>query len=59
MPPGTTVVHKIGILDGEINDAGLVVNGPRGAYVLSVTTEGGSWSLVAGVARVVAQFEAT
>jgi len=28
VPSGTTVVHKIGILDGEINDAGLVLNGP-------------------------------
>ncbi|HXM56365.1 MAG TPA: serine hydrolase [Candidatus Dormibacteraeota bacterium] len=58
-PSGTTVVHKIGILDGEINDAALILNGPHGQYVLSVTTEGGNWSLVASVSRLVAQFEAT
>jgi beta-lactamase class A len=58
VPSGTTVVHKIGILDTEVNDAGLVTSGPRGPYVLTVMTEGGSWSLIAGVARAVAQFEA-
>jgi hypothetical protein len=31
VPAGTTVVHKIGILDGELNDAALVLNGRRGA----------------------------
>ena len=59
VPAGTTVVHKIGILDGEVNDAGLVVNGPRGPYVLSVCTEGGGWTVVASVARAVARFEAS
>jgi len=62
IPAGTPgegrVAHKVGILDGVLNDAGLVVNGPRGAYVLTICTEGGSWSLVAAVARAVAQFEA-
>ncbi len=59
VPSGTTVVHKVGILDGEINDAGLILNGPRGAYVLTVLTENGSWSLIADVARAVAQFGAS
>jgi len=59
VPAGTTVVHKIGILDGEVNDAGLVMSGPRGAYVLSVCTEGAGWSLIADVAHAVAQFEAS
>jgi len=58
VPSGTAVVHKIGNLDGEVNDAGLVTSGPRGPYVLAVLTEGGSWSLIAAVARAVAQFEA-
>ena len=58
VPAGTTVVHKIGILDGQLNDAGLVLTGPRGAYVLTVCTEGGTWSLIASVSRLVAQFEA-
>ena len=58
VPAGTTVVHKIGILDGDVHDAGLVLNGPRGAYVLAVCTEGGDWSLIADVARAVSEFEA-
>ncbi len=58
VPAGTTVVHKIGIVDGDVHDAGLVLNGPHGAYVLAVCTEGGGWSLIAGVARAVSQFEA-
>lgn len=59
VPAGTTVVHKIGILDGELNDAALVTSGPRGAYILTVCTEGGSWSLIADVARTISAFEAT
>jgi beta-lactamase class A len=59
VPAGTTVVHKIGILDGELNDAALVLNGPRGAYVLTVCTEGADWSLIASVSKAVAQFEAS
>jgi beta-lactamase class A len=59
VPTGTTVVHKIGILDGEVNDAALVVNGPRGSYVLTVCTDGAGWSVIADVARAVSQFEAS
>jgi len=59
VPQGSTVVHKIGILDGEVNDAGLILNGPHGPYVLAVTTNGGGWTLVASVAAAVARFEAT
>lgn len=59
VPSGTKVVHKIGVVDDQVNDAGLVLSGPRGAYVLTVCTEGGGWSLVADVARAVARFEAT
>jgi beta-lactamase class A len=58
VPAGTAVAHKIGELDSEFNDAGLVERGPRGAYVLTVCTEGGSWSLIASITRAVAQFEA-
>jgi beta-lactamase class A len=58
VPAGTTVVHKIGAVDGELNDAALVTSGPHGAYVLTVCTEGGSWSDIADVARAVARFEA-
>ena len=59
VPAGTTVVHKIGILDSELNDAALVDGGPRGSYVLTVCTDGGSWQLIAEVAQAVAQFEAS
>ena len=58
VPAGTPVVHKFGDLDGELNDAALVEQGPRGAYVLAVCTDGGSWTLIASVARAVADFEA-
>jgi len=55
--PSTTVVHKIGDLDSEVNDTALVLNGPRGSYVLAVCTDGGSWELIAQVSRLVSQFE--
>jgi beta-lactamase class A len=58
LPPSTTVVHKIGDLDSDVNDAALVLNGPRGSYVLVVCTDGGSWQLIAQVAQAVSQFEA-
>jgi len=55
------VVHKVGILDGEVNDAALVLNGPRGAYVLVVMTAGpggdAGWSLVSQVSQAVWRFE--
>ncbi len=60
-PSGTNVVHKIGVLEGEVNDAALVTNGPRGAYVLAVMTDGpggsGGWELVAAISRAVWEFE--
>ena len=59
VPAGTTVVHKVGILDGALNDAALVEGGPRGSYVLTVCTDGGSWQLIAAVAQAVARFEAS
>lgn len=59
LPSGETVVHKVGFLDGVLNDAALVEGGPRGSYVLAVVTDGGSWQLIADVAQVVAQFEAS
>jgi beta-lactamase class A len=56
-----TVVHKIGILDGEVNDAALVLNGPRGAYILTVMTDGpggdAGWALVSQVSQAVWRFE--
>ena len=62
VPAGTTVVHKIGILDDEVNDAALVPKGPRGAYVLTICTQGpggdAGWKLLADISRAVWQFEA-
>ena len=57
VPAGETVVHKVGFLNGELNDAALVPGGPRGSYVLTVVTDNGSWQLIAQVAQLVAQFE--
>jgi hypothetical protein len=49
------------MLDGEVNDAALVPNGPRGAYVLVVMTDGpggdAGWSLVSQVSQAVWRFE--
>ena len=55
------VVHKIGILDGEVNDAALVLNGPRGAYILTIMTDGpggdAGWQLVSEIAQAIWRFE--
>src|SRR2546430_9292331 len=63
VPGGTTVIHKIGGLDDVINDAALVPQGPRGAYVLVVCTEGvggdAGWKLIADISHAVWQFEAS
>ena len=63
VPSKTTVVHKIGILGGVVNDAALVLGGPGGAYVLAICTDGpgsdAGWTLLADVSRAVWQFEAT
>ncbi|HYW23302.1 MAG TPA: serine hydrolase [Terriglobales bacterium] len=62
VPAGTTVVHKIGVLDTVVNDAALVPKGPRGAYVLVICTDGpggdAGWKLLADVSRTVWRFEA-
>jgi beta-lactamase class A len=63
VPSGTTVVHKIGILGGQVNDAALVQKGPRGAYVLTIATTGrggdAGWKVLAEISRAVWQYEAT
>jgi hypothetical protein len=57
------VVHKVGSLDGQVNDAGLVMGGPQGAYVLAICTQGPGaeegWKLVADISRAVWEFEST
>jgi beta-lactamase class A len=61
LPPGTTVVHKVGFISGYLNDSALVTSGPRGPYVLSICTRNSSsgWALLAGISRAVWNFEAT
>ena len=57
----STVVHKTGTIDMVENDAGLVLNGPNGAYVLTVMTNdlGGAagWQLIASISAAVWSFE--
>jgi beta-lactamase class A len=61
LPPGTTVVHKVGFISGYLNDSALVASGPRGPYVLSMCTRNSStgWALLASISRAVWNFEAT
>ena len=61
VPAGTTVIHKTGELDAQVNDAAIVTNGKNGTYVLAVMTNGpggdaGS-SLVAQVSAAVWAYE--
>jgi beta-lactamase class A len=57
VPPGITVVHKVGWIYATNNDAALVVNGPRGAYILVVTTDGrggdAGWALISQISAIV------
>lgn len=59
----STVVHKTGQIDTEVNDAALVVSGPKGAYVLTVMTDGiggdAAWQLIASLSADVWTFEST
>ena len=60
--PRAPVVHKIGDIKSNLHDAALVVNGPRGAYVLVICSNGLSvaarWSLLSRLAKRIWQFEA-
>jgi beta-lactamase class A len=59
--PRASAVHKIGILDAEVNDAALVLGGPKGSYVVAVCTNGPGgdpgWKLIADISRAVWAFE--
>ena len=63
VPSSATVVHKIGDVDQEVNDAALVEHGPKGDYVLVICTQGTpgdpGWALLASISRTVWQYEAT
>ncbi|HSS62718.1 MAG TPA: serine hydrolase [Candidatus Limnocylindrales bacterium] len=58
----SAVVHKTGAIDQVVNDAALVVAGPKGAYVLTVMTDGiggdAAWQLIAAISSDVWSFEA-
>jgi beta-lactamase class A len=60
--PKATVAHKVGFDGASLNDAALVVNGPKGAYVLTICTKGpggaAGWNIIARMATRVYQFEA-
>ena len=60
--PRAPVVHKVGYNGKSINDAALVVRGPKGAYVLTMCTYGpgsaAGWNVVSKMANRVWLFEA-
>jgi beta-lactamase class A len=62
VPAGTTVIHKTGELDAQVNDAAIVTGGKNGTYVLTVMTNGpggdAGWGLIAQVSAAVWAYEA-
>jgi beta-lactamase class A len=61
VPSGVRTVHKVGFIDGVVNDAALV-QAAGGPYVLTVCTDGqggdAGWQLVAAISRAVWSYEA-
>jgi beta-lactamase class A len=61
LPAGAQVAHKVGEIDAMVADAALVLNGPHGAYVLVVMTDGlggdAAWQLIAQISTDVWQLE--
>jgi len=59
--PKATVVHKVGYNGRSINDAALVLNGPKGAYILTICSNGpggaAGWKVISRMAARVYQFE--
>src|SRR5207245_7683873 len=53
LPAAAVVAHKVGEIDAVVSDAALVENGPHGAYVLTVMTDGvggdAAWRLIASI----------
>jgi beta-lactamase class A len=62
VPAGSTVVHKVGTLDGTEDDSAYIVNG-RTSYVLSVAVDGIDenlgWWLIARISARIWQYEAS
>ncbi len=61
LPAGTSVVHKTGELDPEVNDVAIVSGGKAGPYVLAVMTDGAggdaAWGAVAQISAAVWAYE--
>jgi beta-lactamase class A len=61
LPKTASVMHKVGWIEDTTNDCGLVLNGPHGAYVLAVTTNGlngnSGWPVVARISARVWSYE--
>lgn len=55
--PGITIADKVGFLEDYIHDVAIVY-GPKGTYILSIMTKGGSYAGMADVARQVHQYMA-
>jgi hypothetical protein len=59
---GSLVVHKVGFINRVNNDAALVLDGPRGAYVLVVCADGlggeAGWQLINRISQLVWNYEA-
>jgi beta-lactamase class A len=53
--PGVTVADKVGFLDDYIHDIAVVYS-PKGTYILSIMTKGGSYGGMADVARQVHRY---
>lgn len=49
-----TVADKVGFLGGVLHDSAIVY-GPKGVYVLSIYSSGGSWGNIATVARQISE----
>ena len=61
VPAGTTVVHKVGFINGYLHDSALVTSGPNGPYVLSVLTNGSTsgWTVLANISQAVWSYESS
>ena len=61
VPAGTTVVHKVGFIDGYLNDSALVTSGPQGPYLLAICTHGSTtgWGVLAQISRAVWSYQAS
>ena len=61
--PNAVVVHKVGFINGVVNDAALVRSGATASYILVVCTDGpggeSGYALISSIAARVATYEAS